>query len=571
MSARIPGNDYGVLEPPAPGAWSPRMAVSVVIPARGGQDRLDLTLAALAAQTYPAHLMEVVVVDDGSVPPLRVPELAPERTRIVRSPRGRRGIAGALETGTAAADGEVVHRMDADIVPYREHVETHMRWHHLADYLVVLGRLRFTAAAGPLPTPAQVRRAVAEDGAHALFAEDPEHGHGWIDELVAAHRGFRDAPSPLLHRVHVGATVSLPAALLKEAGGMDTSLVLGEDTELGYRLTQTGAVFVPDADAVCWHLGTTTAMRRPAEVRRHNEPFMADRVPYRRNLRSDPGRQWRVPYVEVVVDAADASFEDVRASVDGALASTLSDVSVVLTGPWALLDARPPGEDGHPPLDDPLLDLRLARGQYAGDGRVRLAERVPATSFPAPFRLTCPAGWVPGAESLAMLVELADQDDEGLLLVALDEDETGVIAARLERTSAVARALRVAAEGESLDDVIADLYGATWLDAESWRFRSAARAYPAWATARNREAVRWRAEAEKRGREAERARQQVAALKAELRELRAQAAKGSRDTARWKEKAEQRRLEAVTLRREQDRSLLRRATRRLRGLVEGQR
>ncbi|MFD0890323.1 glycosyltransferase, partial [Streptosporangium algeriense] len=320
------------------------MAVSVVIPARGGQDRLDLTLAALAAQTYPAHLLEVVVVDDGSAPPLRVPAIAPERTRIVRSPQGRPGIAGALETGTAAAGGEVIHRMDADIVPYREHVETHMRWHHLADYLVVLGRLRFTAATGPLPAPDQVGRGVEEGGAHDLFAEDPEHGHGWVDELVAAHRGFRDAPSPLLHRVHVGASVSLPAALLKEAGGMDTSLVLGEDTELGYRLTQTGAVFVPDAEAACWHLGTTLAMRRPGEVRRHNAPFIADRVPYRRNLRSDPGRQWLVPYVEVVVDAADASFEDVRASVDGALASTLSDVNVVVTGPWALLDARPPGE-----------------------------------------------------------------------------------------------------------------------------------------------------------------------------------------------------------------------------------
>ncbi|WP_326636473.1 glycosyltransferase [Streptosporangium sp. NBC_01755] len=561
---RIPGNDYGVLPAPVLGAWEPHLPVSVVIPARGGQDRLDLTLAALAAQTYPTHLLEVIVVDDGSAPPLRLPEIAPEHTRIVVGTPGRRGIAWALEAGTAVADGEVIHRMDADIVSYREHVEAHMRWHHLAGYLVVLGTLRFTPLAGTPPTPAEVQIAVSKDRADSLFTEDPEHGHDWIGELVTAHRGFRDAPSSLLHRVHVGATVSLPAALLREAGGLDTSLTLGEDTELGYRLTQTGAVFVPDAEALSWHLGTTTAMRRPADVRRHNDPFIADRVPYRRHLRTDAGRQWLVPYVDVVVDAQGACFEDVRASVDGALAGSLPDVHVTLTGPWASLEG-----ERRAPLDDPLLDLRLLRGQYAHDGRVSFAERVPVTSAPAPFRLVCPAGWVPGTESVAMLVERAEQDDEGLLLVALDEDESGVLAARLERTSSVARAGRVAREGESLDDVIADLHGATWLDAESWRLRPAARAYPYWATNRNREAVRWRAAAESRAREAERAQRQVAKLKAELKELRAVAAKGHRDTVRWKEKAEQRRLEAVALRQARQRSLLGRAARGLRRLTGG--
>ncbi|MFC7644646.1 glycosyltransferase family 2 protein [Streptosporangium lutulentum] len=334
----------------------------------------------------------------------------------------------------------------------------------------------------------------------------------------------------------MGATVSLPKALFRAVGGTDLSLTLGEDTELGYRLTQTGAVFVPDTGALSWHLGTTTAMRRSQDVRRHNDPFIADRVPYRRYLRTDPGRQWLVPYVDVVVDTLGAAFEDVRASVDGALASTLPDLRVTVVGPWSSLTA-----DRRAPLDDPLLDLRLIQGQYAHDSRVSFVEEVSPTASPTPFRLTCPAGWVPGAESLALLVEQMEKDDEGLLLVALEECESGVVAARLERTAAVARAIRVARDGESLDDVIADLYGATWLDAESWKFRPAARAYPAWASGRNREAVRWRAEAESRKREAERAQRQVATLKAELKELRASVAKSQRDTSRWREKAEQRR------------------------------
>src|SRR4051812_26124971 len=57
-------NDYSPLSPPELGTWSPALSVSVVIPAHGGP-HLELTLAALAAQTYPDHLMEVLVVDDG--------------------------------------------------------------------------------------------------------------------------------------------------------------------------------------------------------------------------------------------------------------------------------------------------------------------------------------------------------------------------------------------------------------------------------------------------------------------------------------------------------------------------
>ncbi|GAA3154918.1 hypothetical protein GCM10010466_52340 [Planomonospora alba] len=558
---RVPGNDYGVLDPPPLGGWEPSLTVSVVVPARGGQEKLDLVLAALSAQSYPARLTEVIVVDDGSAPPLRLPEIAPERTRLVRSAPGGWGIAWALESGTALAEGRVIHRLDADVVPYREHLEAHLRWHHLAGYLVVTGRLRFAAAEGPPPAPGEVRTSVAEGRAGALFTPDPGPGHAWIDELVAAHRGLRDAPPALLHRVHVGATVSLPAELLRAAGGYDPSLALGEDTDLGYRLTQAGAVFVPEGEALAWHLGTTTAMRRAAEVRRHNEPYIADRVPCRRRLRTDPGRQWLVPYVDVVVDARGARFEDVRASVDGALASTLSDVAVTVAGPWSSL-----GEGRRAPLDDPLLDLRLVRAQYAHDGRVSFTEAPAPTSAPAPFRLVCPAGWVPGADALRLLVEQAEREGAGLLLLALDEDDSGVVAARLERTAAVARALLVARDGESVDDVVADLYGAAWLDGESWTFRPARLAYPEQASDRNREAARWRAEAEARRKEAERARGQVAALKAELRQARAAADRGRRDAERWREKAEQRRLEAVAARRALERTLLRRARRRVRRL-----
>ena len=47
--------------------------VTVVVPAYNSHITLPHVLAGLASQTYPAHLMEVVVSDDGSTPPVVLP------------------------------------------------------------------------------------------------------------------------------------------------------------------------------------------------------------------------------------------------------------------------------------------------------------------------------------------------------------------------------------------------------------------------------------------------------------------------------------------------------------------
>jgi GT2 family glycosyltransferase len=252
---RIRGNDHGVLEPPALGRWEPRLTVSVVIPAHRSQATLDLTLAALAAQSYPAHLLEVIVVDDGSDPPLRLPAIAPARTRLVPAEPGGWGAAWACQTGVRLAEGDIVHRLDSDVVPYREHVEALMRWHHLADYLVVTGTLRFTEEA--LPPPGTVREAVDAGWAGKLFDWKAGRPHVWVEEQGAKTRGLRDAPVDAF-KTHVGATASVPAWLYDAAGGMDPALPLGEDTEFGYRLAQRGAVFLRDPDALAWHVGAHT-------------------------------------------------------------------------------------------------------------------------------------------------------------------------------------------------------------------------------------------------------------------------------------------------------------------------
>ena len=127
---RVRRNDWGTLVVPALGSWEPTLSVTVVIPAYRAELLLATVLAGLAAQTYPSHLLEIVVVDDGprdgSGPGLDLPETRPEHTRIVPVEEGW-GRANACHTGARAADGDVIHWLDADMLVEREHVSVRPR------------------------------------------------------------------------------------------------------------------------------------------------------------------------------------------------------------------------------------------------------------------------------------------------------------------------------------------------------------------------------------------------------------------------------------------------------------
>jgi GT2 family glycosyltransferase len=290
-----------------------------VIPALGGQDKLDLVLAALAEQSYPERLLEVVVVDDGSEPPLTLPEHRPGRTRLLRTPEGQWGISRALNTGIEAAEGEIILRVDSDTLLSRVHVESQARWHHLSDYLMVLGTILYVTDPELADlNPGAVAEATAAGRLGQRFAPCRIEENWGAERIRVTDRLVQlDARA---YSVANGPAVSFRKAFWKEVGGLREDLLLGEDTELGYRFAQYGAVIIPDRSATAWHLGATTAMTRPDDADRARMPAVANCIPLNRHLRKAVGRIWEVPLVEVVVDADGASHEAIRATVDSLLA-----------------------------------------------------------------------------------------------------------------------------------------------------------------------------------------------------------------------------------------------------------
>ena len=86
---------------------------SIIMPAFNVQSTMRHTLDALLAQTYPRF--EIIIVDDGSTDStlkIAAEYAADPRVRVIR--QANRGLAGARNTGIAAARGEVIGFCDAD-------------------------------------------------------------------------------------------------------------------------------------------------------------------------------------------------------------------------------------------------------------------------------------------------------------------------------------------------------------------------------------------------------------------------------------------------------------------------
>jgi GT2 family glycosyltransferase len=433
--------------------------VSIVVPAFRADATLPYTLAALAAQTYPAHLLEVVVVDDDDGPPLDLPELRPENTRVIGAPTSW-GRANACRSGAAVAEGEVIHWLDADMVPSTEQVAHQMRWHHTIDHAVVLGHKLFLDPTDLSPVP-EVHAAVLDHRLEELFAGRWVDTHEWVEKIWRRTDDLKTAGFRAFH-VHVGATASVGRDLYADAGGMDDALRLGEDVELGYRLALKGAVFVAERRATSWHLGRSSLMKHQQQIQRYNAPFIAQRVPDFRKFRQDGGRSYRVPYIEVVVDTDGHGWGQVKYTVDGVLRARPADLRCLLVGRWSELR-----EERRDPLQDALLELRLLREEYGEDHRVALVEKPERTGFPAQFRLHLPVGWRPGESTLDKLTSEMQKRAQGLRSVSLPDGQV----ARLERTAALERAIRVKEEGEDLDDAVAAVSGTWWSEGHEEGFR----------------------------------------------------------------------------------------------------
>ncbi|MGA4670210.1 glycosyltransferase family 2 protein [Propionibacteriaceae bacterium Y1923] len=214
------------------------MKASVVIPSRGGASRLPLLLNSLAAQTH-ADWEAIVVIDgdiDNSEAVVAGYAHLPVRCIVLPENRGR---VTALNTGFAAATGDVLIRADDDFELSPGHVAAHVARHE-------------TGRVGVVGLPLNV----APDNVYMRV-----YG-AWADESGRA--GARLTPAGERWRLW-GGNVSCTRADFDAVGGYDDRYrgYGWEDLDFGYRLAQQGVPIVLEEGAnVRHHMASVTTRIR---------------------------------------------------------------------------------------------------------------------------------------------------------------------------------------------------------------------------------------------------------------------------------------------------------------------
>lgn len=233
--------------------------ISVQVPVRDPGPGFAVFLGSLAVQETCGIPWELVLVDDGSDPPVTGVSLDGAGdctgTTVVRlegpgcRPRAR-------NAALAASRAPLCLMADADLRFAPDALRRHVTDRGGAD---VLRGVRINA-----------------------WSPDSTPWQKWFDTRAGGSGGAR-RPSPWRH--FVTGNASLTAELVRRAGGFDESMTGygGEDTELGWRLHGEGASFLLDPSIVSLHLDQVDVRRHSAKMHEYGATGL------RQTLAAHPG------------------------------------------------------------------------------------------------------------------------------------------------------------------------------------------------------------------------------------------------------------------------------------------
>ena len=226
--------------------------VSVVVATYNRADSVARLLAQLAGQTLPPDRFEVVVVDDGSTPPVgdRLTALCVPYGLLVLAQQNA-GPAAARHAAILRSRGDVIVIVDDDMSIAPDFLTQHLAEHPRGSRRVVLGWVR------------------ADPGTRLRLFERFQLVA--IERLVADVRAGRAHPRG--SNLYTG-NVSFRRDDYLAVGGFDPTFRLSEDSELGIRLERAGATVAVCDRAVALHASDHTSVS--AWMRRGKEYGAAD-------------------------------------------------------------------------------------------------------------------------------------------------------------------------------------------------------------------------------------------------------------------------------------------------------
>ncbi len=448
--ASVRYNDWRQVDMLASEVFTPTLPVSVILPTwQPPAGMLERTLAALEGQTWPRDLFEVVIVDDGSEPPVEAPRSTPLDVKVVRQERRGFGAARARNNGARAAAHDILLFLDSDMLAEAGWIAAHARWHYAVSDAMTLGFYAFVAVDGlDLETVRRRRGSLKE-----LFSGRPADPP-WFEGHMLRTDDLTSRADDLFRVVSSG-NFGIRKQFYESVGGFDESFMRYglEDTELGYRAYTRGGLLVPVWDAFAWHQGRwcdgRDAKDRDQRIMRSKAAHL---IAHRGFRRSGINRVFAVPQYVVTVEAGHCPTEQVIAMVATLLADRVYDLVVRIETPSRDGDER----------------LALLRDLFGPEPRVRVAPaRSALDEFPvSSFHVTLPAG---ATFANNLVHRLRARLGSAVAATAILPDGSRV---SITRTWALHRARRQAASP-------ADFGEARTISAASLKFRNTANTAPA--------------------------------------------------------------------------------------------
>ena len=262
-----PGNDYGFIEELRDEfiqSGEPfNKSVSVIIPVYNRHQVLANTLAALTHQTYPAHLIEVIVVDDGSSDDIySIIRKYETRLNLYYARQKDKGyrLSKVRNIGIRMATNDCIIVMDADILSLPEDIARFMEFHHVSDAAVLLGHRRYvdTSSIDDEMILRDIKTAIELPGINpSNSVSDCRNNNGesidWRLPLYEKTDFLKKDRFPFTKIS--GCSISFPESLLEKTGYFDEEFEAWgcEDGEFGYRAYNAGYYFIPIPEIMALH------------------------------------------------------------------------------------------------------------------------------------------------------------------------------------------------------------------------------------------------------------------------------------------------------------------------------
>ena len=197
--------------------------LSVIIPTHNRHEKLTATIACLQGQTLAREMYEIIVVDDGSVPPVLLP--ANTKCKLVRTEGIERSA--ARNAGAARAQGKLLVFVDDDVSVNTEFLASQLQAHHEWPQALLVGKTTLPEQSLAIPF-GRFRQQLEQSG-------------------VPMERGLMS-----LRNFCAAANMSIPRAQFQKLHGFDPNMTSSEDQDLALRFTNAGRQigFVPEAEGI---------------------------------------------------------------------------------------------------------------------------------------------------------------------------------------------------------------------------------------------------------------------------------------------------------------------------------